>query len=51
MFPGKVGTLTEQNSAWQSCHSRESGNPERRWIPGQSRNDKQEKIYSVGYRI
>jgi hypothetical protein len=32
-------------------HSRESGNPERHWIPGQARNDKRQKIYVVVYRI
>jgi hypothetical protein len=44
-------TLTEENSAWQRSPARESGNPERPWIPGQARNDKREKIYIVGYRI
>jgi hypothetical protein len=28
-------------------HSRESGNPEKYWIPGQARNDKVHKIYIV----
>jgi cytochrome c biogenesis protein CcmG/thiol:disulfide interchange protein DsbE len=31
-------------------HSRESGNPERHWIPGQARNDKLNKTYVVTYR-
>ena len=30
-------------------HSRESGNPERPWIPGQARNDKQHKTYGLLY--
>ena len=30
-------------------HSRESGNPEKHWIPGQARNDKLHKIYIVMY--
>ena len=30
-------------------HSRESGNPEMHWIPGQARNDKLHKIYVVMY--
>ena len=31
------------------CHSRECGNPGRSWIPGQARNDKQERNYVVMY--
>lgn len=30
-------------------HSRESGNPEEHWIPGQARNDKPAKIYIAMY--
>jgi len=30
-------------------HSRESGNPEKHWIPGQARNDKLDKTYVVMY--
>ena len=30
-------------------HSRESGNPEKHWIPGQARNDKVHKTYVVMY--
>ena len=32
-------------------HCHESRNPERHWIPGQARNDKQQKIYVVVYKI
>jgi len=31
------------------CHSRESGNPGKYWIPGQARNDKPYKTYVVMY--
>ena len=31
-------------------HSRESGNPEKHWIPGQARNDKLYKSYVVMYK-
>ena len=31
-------------------HSRESGNPEKHWIPGQARNDKLHNTYMVIYR-
>jgi hypothetical protein len=30
-------------------HSRESGNPEKHWIPGQARNDKLDKTYITMY--
>jgi hypothetical protein len=30
-------------------HSRESGNPERHWIPGQARNDRLRRTYVVMY--
>ena len=30
-------------------HSRESGNPEKHWIPGQARNDKLHKTYVAMY--
>jgi len=33
----------------QRRHSRESGNPEQRWIPGQARNDKLYRTYVVMY--
>jgi hypothetical protein len=29
----------------ETRHSRESGNPEKHWIPGQARNDNQAKIH------
>lgn len=31
------------------CHSRESGNPEQGWIPGQARNDKEGRTYVAMY--
>ncbi len=34
----------------KASHSRESGNPEMRWIPGQARNDKLLSTYVVVYR-
>ena len=33
----------------RACHSRESGNPEKHWIPDQVRNDKPNKTYVVMY--
>jgi len=32
------------------CHSRESGNPGRNWIPGQARNDEQDGTYVLVYK-
>jgi hypothetical protein len=32
-------------------YSRESGNPEKHWIPGQARNDNLHKIYVIMYNI
>jgi len=32
------------------CHSRESGNPGRNWIPGQARNDEQGGTYVLVYK-
>ncbi len=29
------------------CHSRESGNPDQDWSPGQARNDEQTRIMSL----
>jgi hypothetical protein len=35
---------------WEGRHSREGGNPEEDWIPGQARNDKSHKIFVFMYR-
>ena len=32
-------------------HSRESGNPEQLWIPGQARNDKLDNTYIIIFRF
>jgi hypothetical protein len=33
------------------CHSRESGNPDKHWIPAQARNDKLHKTYVAMYNV
>jgi hypothetical protein len=33
----------------KGCHSCESRNPEKHWIPGQARNDRLQKTYVVMY--
>jgi hypothetical protein len=35
----------------KASHSRESGNPEMHWIPGQARNDKLLSTYVVVYNF
>jgi hypothetical protein len=47
----KYQTLNVRNNLSRSKgrHSRESGNPEKYWIPGQARNDKLDKTYVVTY--
>ncbi len=46
----KYSELYSDINRSEESHSRESGNPEKYWIPGQARNDKQYKTHVLVYK-
>ena len=45
----ETASIISSNNYTKDCHSREGGNPEETWIPGQTRNDKLHKTDVVMY--
>jgi len=48
---GLCTTIHNVINNYRPRHSRESGNPERHWIPGQARNDEAHETYVVMYNV